>query len=48
MTKLPAPCIEEKEMLSLISDYKENLRLGCQIVLTEDLDGLQFSLPDNT
>ena len=47
ISKLPAPCVEEKEMLSLLSDYKENIRLGCQVVLTENLNGLQFSLPDS-
>ena len=45
ITKLPTPCIDEKEMLSLLPDYTENSRLGCQVVITEDLDGLQFSLP---
>ena len=45
LAKIPAPCIDEKEMLSLLSDYTENSRLGCQIVITEQLEGLQFSLP---
>ena len=43
--KLPAPCIDEKEMLSLLPDYTENSRLGCQIVITDKLEGLKFSLP---
>ena len=45
ITKLPAPCIDEKEMLSLLPNYFESSRLGCQIVLTDLLDGLKFSLP---
>lgn len=45
ITKLPAPCIDEKEMLSLLPKYFESSRLGCQIVLTDLLDGLKFSLP---
>ena len=48
VTKLPAPCIDEKEMLSLLPDYTENSRLGCQIVITDKLEGLQFSLPKGT
>ena len=39
------PCIDEREMLSLLPDYTENSRLGCQIVITDKLEGLQFSLP---
>ena len=45
ITKLPTPCIDEKEMLSLLPNYYRNSRLGCQIVLTDLLDGLKFSLP---
>ena len=45
LAKLPPPCIDEKEMLSLLPDYTESSRLGCQIVITEKLEGLQFSLP---
>ena len=45
LTKIPEPCIDEKEMLSLLPNYTKNSRLGCQIVITDKLDGLQFSLP---
>ena len=48
VTKLPAPCIDEKEMLSLLPNYSENSRLGCQVVITDKLEGLQFSLPKGT
>ena len=48
LTKLPKPCIDEREMLSLLPDYTENSRLGCQIVITEELEGLQFRLPKDT
>ena len=39
------PFIDEREMLSLLPDYTENSRLGCQIVITDKLEGLQFRLP---
>ena len=42
---LPKPCIDEREMLSLLPDYTENSRLGCQIVITDKLEGLRFRLP---
>ena len=45
IAKLPLPCIDEKEMLSLLPNYTKNSRLGCQIVITDKLEGLQFSLP---
>ena len=45
LAKLPKPCIDEREMLSLLPDYTENSRLGCQIVITDKLEGLKFSLP---
>ena len=48
LTKIPAPCIDEKEMLSLLPNFTKNSRLGCQIVITEKLEGLQFSLPRST
>ena len=45
ISKLPLACTDEKEMLSLLPNYTENSRLGCQIVITDELEGLQFSLP---
>jgi 2Fe-2S ferredoxin len=36
---------EEEDMLDLAFDVRENSRLGCQIVMTEDLDGLVVALP---
>tara|TARA_X000001036_G_C19931437_1_gene501931 strand:+ start:126 stop:434 length:309 start_codon:yes stop_codon:yes gene_type:complete len=37
--------IEEKEMLGIIPNLKNNSRLGCQIKLTKSLDGLEIILP---
>ena len=36
---------EEEEMLDLAVGVQPTSRLGCQIVLTEDLDGLTVRLP---
>ena len=47
ISKLPKPCIDEKEMLLLLPEYTRNSRLGCQIVITDQLEGLQFSLPED-
>ena len=38
---------EEKEMLGLLPDLKKHSRLGCQIKLTENLDGIEIILPKN-
>ena len=36
---------EEEDMLDLAFDVSETSRLGCQITMTKDLDGLVVSLP---
>ena len=36
---------EEEDMLDLALDIRETSRLGCQIIVTEDLDGLVIGLP---
>ncbi len=36
---------EEDEMLDITWGVKKNSRLGCQIIVTEKLDGLVVSLP---
>ncbi|MCB1721628.1 MAG: 2Fe-2S iron-sulfur cluster binding domain-containing protein [Rhodospirillales bacterium] len=38
-------CEEEEDMLDMAFDVRENSRLGCQVKLTEDLDGLIVALP---
>jgi 2Fe-2S ferredoxin len=37
---------EEEDMLDLALGVRPTSRLGCQIVLTEELDGLTVHLPD--
>ena len=46
--RLERPSEEEDEMLDLAWGLKPTSRLGCQIVLTEVLDGLTVSLPAET
>ena len=38
---------EEKELLGLLPDLKKHSRLGCQIKLTKNLDGIEIILPNN-
>lgn len=43
--RLPAAVEEEEDMLDLAVDVAATSRLSCQIVLTEDLDGLEVRIP---
>lgn len=46
--KLEAPQEEEEDMLDMAFHLTETSRLGCQIIMTEDLDGLRVKLPSAT
>src|ERR1700749_1905250 len=46
--KLMEPTEEEEEMRDLAFGLTETSRLGCQIVMTEVLDGLVVKLPAGT
>ena len=39
---------EEEDMLDLVYGLSSTSRLGCQIIISEDLDGLILYLPDET
>ena len=43
--KLASPTEDEEDMLDLAFDLQETSRLGCQIIMTEKLDGLVVKLP---
>jgi len=43
--RLPAPTEEERSMLECAVDERENSRLTCQIVMTDELDGLEIEVP---
>lgn len=46
--KLPEKSDEEDERLDEAFDVEDNSRLSCQILLTEELDGLQVTLAPGT
>lgn len=43
--RLPDPSEEEEDMLDLAFGLTPTSRLGCQIILTDELDGLTVTLP---
>jgi 2Fe-2S ferredoxin len=43
--QLTDPTEDEEDMLDLAFDLQETSRLGCQIIMTEALDGLVVKLP---
>lgn len=45
---LPDPSDEEEDLLDLAWGVRPTSRLGCQIVMTEELDGLVLNLPADT
>ena len=45
---LQSPTEDEEDMLDLAFGLEETSRLGCQIVMTEELDGLTVKLPKAT
>ena len=46
--KLAKPTEDEEDMLDLAFDLQETSRLGCQIIMTDALDGLLVKLPAGT
>lgn len=46
--KLAEATEDEEDMLDLAFDLQETSRLGCQIIMTEALDGLVVELPSAT
>ncbi len=47
-TKLEGPTEDEEDMLDLAFGLTQTSRLGCQIVMTPELDGLVVKLPSAT
>ncbi|PRP77318.1 hypothetical protein PROFUN_05563 [Planoprotostelium fungivorum] len=45
---LPEPSDEENDMLDLAFGLTETSRLGCQIILSKELDGMELILPSAT
>ena len=46
--RLDEPTEDEEDMLDLAPSLKPTSRLGCQIIITEALDGLVVHLPGST
>ena len=46
--KLDEPTEEEEDMLDLAHGLTHTSRLGCQIIMTEDLDGFKIKVPSGT
>ncbi|HWJ87570.1 MAG TPA: 2Fe-2S iron-sulfur cluster-binding protein [Pelagibacterium sp.] len=45
--RLKAATDEEEDMLDSVPDYEANSRLSCQILMSEELDGLRVTLADS-
>ena len=43
--RLDEPSEDEEDMLDLAFDLQQTSRLGCQIVVTEEMEGLTVALP---
>ncbi|XP_051939680.1 ferredoxin-2, mitochondrial [Hippocampus zosterae] len=48
LDKLPEPLEREDDMLDMAPMLQENSRLGCQIILTPELEGMEVTLPKVT
>ena len=46
--KLTKPTEDEEDMLDLAFDLQETSRLGCQLIMTDALDGLVVKLPSGS
>jgi 2Fe-2S ferredoxin len=44
LEKLPEKSDEETDQLAILKDKRSNSRLACQVLMSEDLDGLRVSL----
>ena len=47
-SQLPKPSEAEEDMLDLAFGVTEESRLGCQIIMTKELDGLVVKIPSAT
>jgi ferredoxin-2, mitochondrial len=48
LDKLPVADEKEEDLLDMAPFLKQNSRLGCQIVLTKELEGIELTLPKAT
>lgn len=45
--KVPAPSDVEKDLLEAVMDPKDNSRLSCQVIVTDDMEGFTVHLPES-
>ncbi|MEQ5837288.1 2Fe-2S iron-sulfur cluster-binding protein [Marinobacter sp. NFXS9] len=45
--KIPEPSSMERDMLDCVVDLEPTSRLGCQVVVTEDMDGMRVRMPES-
>lgn len=43
--RLPAPSLGERNMLETAGEVRATSRLGCQVAVSEDMDGMRVGLP---
>lgn len=46
--RLPEASEDEEDMLDLAFDLQRTSRLGCQLIISEEMDGLTVRLPGST
>ena len=46
--KLDEPTEDEEDMLDMAVGLTSSSRLGCQIILSKDIDGIEVKLPAHT
>lgn len=47
-TKLPVASDDEEDMLDLAADVRPTSRLSCQVILTDELDGMELIIPNES
>ncbi len=45
-SRLGEPAKDEEQMLSLTPERTSSSRLGCQVIVTEEMDGISVRLPE--
>ena len=43
--RLPAVDLAESELLEMVDDCRPTSRLSCQIIISEELDGIEVAIP---
>ncbi|WP_422050488.1 2Fe-2S iron-sulfur cluster-binding protein [Shimia sp.] len=46
-SRVPAPASDEADMLDFVIDPQPTSRLSCQVVIGEDMQGIEVQVPDS-